>query len=454
MRRMACGFVPVLALLALAGRAAPPLPSPCAAPEPPVVTDLAVRQPAPLAEPVAGAPFRDPAFARCVVRLTDRTRDVDPEDDSKGLKNEYSRVQAWNADESRILIRGIGASWYLYDAATLRKIGRLPFDGSVDPRWDAADPDVLLYSDGTRLMRVDVRSGVSKTAHDFAADFPGQALAAVRTRYEGSPSEDGRLWGLMAQDLEYRTVAFLVYDAVADRVIASRDLRGVAGTDGVDSVTISPLGRFFVSQWEGCPEGRLGSDASPCGLMVHDAGLAAGRGLSRLIGHSDLALDAAGREVMVYQDNETDEIAVLDLASGARTALVPIDFSHDAIGLHFSGRSLGRPGWAVVSTHDGSAGSSTWMDDQVFALELVPGGRVVRLSHTRSIVDTEMEQDYWAEPQATVNRDLTRVLFTSNWGRSGTEAVDTYLVAVPWEGDCPGRPCRIARGGGAIVRRR
>ena len=38
---------------------------------------------------------------------------------SRGLKNEYSRVQAWNADESRILIRGVGASWYLYDAASL-----------------------------------------------------------------------------------------------------------------------------------------------------------------------------------------------------------------------------------------------------------------------------------------------------------------------------------------------
>ncbi len=70
------------------------------------------------------------------------------------------------------------------------------------------------------------------------------------------------------------------------------------------------------------------------------------------------------------------------------------------------------------------------MDDQVFALELKPRGRIVRLAHTRSLVDEKQEHDYWAEPQATVNRDFTRVLFTTNWGRSGTDQVETYLIAL------------------------
>jgi hypothetical protein len=42
-----------------------------------------------------------------------------------------------------------------------------------------------------------------------------------------------------------------------------------------------------------------------------------------------------------------------------------------------------------------------------------------------------MEHDYWAEPHATVNRDFTRVLFTTNWGRSGTEQVETMLIDLP-----------------------
>jgi hypothetical protein len=42
-----------------------------------------------------------------------------------------------------------------------------------------------------------------------------------------------------------------------------------------------------------------------------------------------------------------------------------------------------------------------------------------------------MEQDYWAEPHASVNQDFTRVVFTSNWGRSGTEEVDMYMIILP-----------------------
>ena len=71
------------------------------------------------------------------------------------------------------------------------------------------------------------------------------------------------------------------------------------------------------------------------------------------------------------------------------------------------------------------------MDDQVFAVELKAGGRVVRLAHTHSVVNEAMEHDYWAEPHASVNQDFTRVVFTSNWGRSGTEEVEMFLLELP-----------------------
>ena len=90
---------------------------------------------------------------------------------------------------------------------------------------------------------------------------------------------------------------------------------------------------------------------------------------------------------MIYQDIDTDYISMLDLVTGAVTPLWEIDFSHTAIGLHFSGRAFDRPGWAVVSTHDDDVATHTWMDDQVFVVELKLGGRVVRLAHTHSLVD-------------------------------------------------------------------
>jgi hypothetical protein len=416
-------------------RTPPPSPVPgvplCPDPQPDLVTDLEVRQTPHLEEPSAGIPFRDPVFGTCIARVTDRSADLSPDDASAGLKNEYSRVQSFNANGTLILVRSIEAGWYLYDAQTLRPLRQLPL--TTEPRWDAGDPSRIYHVDETRLMAYDVETGEQRVVRDFAADFPGQRLAAVWTRYEGSPSMDSRYWGLMAEDEDWLPVAFVVYDRETDRVTI-RDVRGIPGVeDDVDHVTMSPLGTHLLASFDRyCEHGSLGSDARPCGFMVYDRDLTGGRGLLRIIGHYDPALDAEGREVIVYQDIDTDHISMLDLASGEVTPLWSIDYSHTPIGLHFSGLAYDRPGWALVSTYSGGHPTDyTWMDDQVFAVELQAGGRIVRLAHTHSLVDEGQEHDYWAEPHGTVNRDFTRILFTSNWGRSGTEEVEMFLIELP-----------------------
>ncbi|MBN1262387.1 MAG: hypothetical protein JXB35_17035 [Anaerolineae bacterium] len=408
------------------------LPRPlCPEPDPPLVAGLAVLPSPAMPEPQARAPFRDPVFGTCVVRVTDRTTDLQPEDRSPGLKNVYARVQSFNADGSRILVYAIDGSWYLYDSASLRPLGLLPL--YTEPRWDAVDPDVIYHLDETRLLSFDLGTGASRVVHDFADDLAGYAAQAVWTRHEGRPSADGCTWGLMAEDASWVPTAFLVYDMASD-VATVRDVRGLHGIeDDVDHVTISPLGAYFLASFDRyCDPGQLGDDGHPCGLMVYDRTLQRGRGLLRVIGHYDVALDAHGREVVIFQDIDADQIALLDLETGQITPLFDIDFSHTPLGFHFSGLAYGRPGWALVSTYSGGYPDAyTWMDDQVFAVELQAGGQVVRLAHTRSKVDQEEDHDYWAEPHASVNHDFTRIVFTSNWGRSGTEAVDMYLITLP-----------------------
>ncbi|MDZ4063893.1 MAG: hypothetical protein U1E22_04415, partial [Coriobacteriia bacterium] len=347
------------------------------------------------------------------------------------------RVQSFNADGSRLLARGIDGTWYVYDAASLQPLRQVPLD--IDPRWSASNPNLIYYSSETRLMSYDLSTGETAAVHDFAADAPGAVM--VWTRYEGSPSADGRYWGLMAEDENWLTSAYIIYNLETDTVLATRDLRAWPDDEReADSVTISPLGHYFLVQMDKyCEPGALSTDEDPCGLMVYDQALQNGRGLLRIVGHSDTALTAAGREALVYQDIDTDNISMLDVTSGVVTPLWPIDFSHTPIGLHISGRALERPGWAVVSTHDGDVASHTWMDDQVFLVELKAGGRVVRLAHTHSLVDETQEHDYWAEPHASANHDLTRILFTTNWDRSGTEEVEMFMIELPsdWPAQLP-----------------
>jgi len=376
--------------------------------------------------------FTDPTFGTRLVRVTDRANDLSPGDDSTGLVNEYARVQSFNADGSRLLAHGTDGTWYLYDVQTLLPLGELPL--GVEPRWDADDPGIVYYSDETRLMSYNVQTATQTEVRDFADDFPGQTLSAVWTCYEGSPSRDRRYWGLMAEDGDWIPVAFLVYDRQTDQVTI-RDMRGVPGVEeDVDHVTMSPLGTYFLASFDHhCQPGELGDDAHPCGLMVYDRYLTNGRGLLRIIGHYDPALDARGREVIIYQAIDTDTISMLDLTTGMVTPLLEIDFRFTAIGLHFSGLAFDRPGWAVISTHDDATAIHTWMDDQVFLVELKPDGRVVRLAHTHSIVDESQPEEYyyWAEPHASTNADLTRVLFTTKWGRFDTGEVEMFMIALP-----------------------
>lgn len=382
-----------------------------------------------MAKPAARAPYRDQIFGSCVTRVTDTAADLSSSDASKGMKNEYSRVNSWNADQSKILIRSLNAYWYVYDAATLKPIKTLSADGTIDPRWDATDPDILYFIDGSSLKKYNVATDAVATIKNFTAEFPGKNISAVWTRYEGSPSSDGRYWGLMAEDQDWGTFAFIIYD-IKNNVVAAKKI--LPKSYDIDNVSISPLGNYFLAFFDYCEQGKLGTDADPCGLMVYDKNLQNGRGLLRIVGHSDFAVGADGREKFVFQNIDTDEVSALDLASGGITALFPIDFSYASLGLHISGQNFNKPGWALISMYNGSYPTNkTWMDNQIFAVELKSNGRVFRIAHHHSLYNESMEQDYWAEPQASVNRDFTKILFTSNWGKTGAEAVDAYLIALP-----------------------
>ncbi len=397
--------------------------------EPVLVTDLEIYEVPHEGEPSARVPFLDPIFNTCIIRVTDRSADPNPEDLPLGLKNEYSRVQSFNADGSLIMVFSTSGNWYIYDAWDFSPSGSIPID--VEPRWDSSDPDLLYFITESQLMAYSVSTGSIHVIHNFKDDLPGEDLAMVWSRYEGSPSINSRYWGLMAEDKDWHPVALLVYDLENDQVIAKRK---VDPEKDIDSVSISPLGNYFLAFHDDyCDEDVQGNEANPCGLMVYDRELQKGNNLIRIIGHSDLALDANGREVLVYQDLDTDYISMLELDNGKITPLLPIDFSSSALGFHFSGNAVQVPGWILVSTSNGAQPSATWMDDQIFALELKPNGRIVRLAHTHSVVDESVDHDYWAEPHASVNADFTRILFTSNWGRQGTEEVDMYLIQLPDE---------------------
>jgi hypothetical protein len=127
-----------------------------------------------------------------------------------------------------------------------------------------------------------------------------------------------------------------------------------------------------------------------------------------------------------------------DLETGKETALLPIPFdvNYD-LGMHISGNCAKMPGWVLVSTYGAvdppKDGGQSWMDEQLFMLELTESPRVWRLAHTHCYTSVGVEDDkvYFAECFASISQSGRRVYFGSNWGDIRPDYTDTYVITMP-----------------------
>jgi hypothetical protein len=132
------------------------------------------------------------------------------------------------------------------------------------------------------------------------------------------------------------------------------------------------------------------------------------------------------------------DIFMMNIRTGVRTVLLESYLDGTATALHISGRAFSKPGWVVLSTYadykdDGE--DRKWFHRKVMAMELTADPTIYNLAFTRNdnLVFSEDNRDhrYWSEPQASVNRDFTKVLFNSSWGATSGFDVDAYMVEIP-----------------------
>lgn len=362
-----------------------------------------------LARPARGVPFTDPTYRTCIVRATDHAAD--------GLagfaRSDYSRRQAFNADLSRFLAVAEDGSWHLYDARTQARLGSLPgVGGDAEPQWHPANPDVLYHlpnNGGLVVNELTVSSGRNRVAGDFRGRLPWPEAAHVWTRSEGSPSADGRFWAFQVEDTDFRELGFFVWDREADTIVST-----YRTTKRPDHLSMSPTGNHVVVSWD---------DA----VTAFDRSLRNPRTIHGKSEHSDIALDANGDDVYVSVDYESDGYVFMhNLRTGTRTRLFPTYIDGTATAMHFSGKAFARPGWVLVSTYAEYGGRQQWLHRKVFAVSLASNPTIYTLAHHHSV-----HNGYWTEPQATVSRDFTKVLFNSNWDVSSATDVDAYMVEIP-----------------------
>jgi hypothetical protein len=213
------------------------------------------------------------------------------------------------------------------------------------------------------------------------------------------------------------------------------------GIENFDWVSVSPSGNYIVIDYADQ------QNAAFHGLEVYD------RTFHRLWqkglgpGHSDLAVDTDGSDVLImdcYDENLNKTfIKKFRLSDGKETILFDVSPFFD---LHISCRNENQKGWCIISTFDyvekleTSPGDWLPYENEIFALKMDGSYSVQRIAHHHSRRYSPATPDsdrsvYWAEPHATISRSGKFILWGSNWGEdvSNIENVDVYLGQPQWK---------------------
>ena len=365
-----------------------------------------------LAKPVKGTAYRDPVHGTCGIRVTDHANEAP----SGMARHDYSRRQAFNADNSYVLVLATNGFWHLYDANTMAFLRTLSGPaGDAEIQWHPTNPKTLYYFDtngGMTLRQLHVDTNTSAVAASFAGKLPWADAARVWTKSEGSPSADGRYWCLMAETSSFAIRGVIVYDLQTQTLVGSRSLSARP-----DHTGMSASGRW-------CVVSHLAGNG---GTVAWDRTFTTSRQLHTTSEHSDLALNAQGHDVYVavdYQANAGD-FFMFNIDTNTRTNLFPTYLSGTATAYHVSGQAFAKPGWVLVSTY-ASGSPNQWLHNKLFAVELRSGGRILNIGHHQSRLN-----GYFTEPQASVNRDFTRVIWASNFGTTSSTDIDAYMMYLP-----------------------
>lgn len=365
-------------------------------------------------KPAVNAAFLDPAYQTCIKRLTDHATDP-----PQGFaRHYYSRRQAFNANNTVIHIVSHDGKTHLYDALTHTYIKEIPLRMDSEIIWDDTDPFIFYHTDqfgGDKLYRYNIETDADDIIADFSFRWPLPGVSRAWTRGEGTPSVGQRYWCFQLENDDFEFQGVMVFDRVSNVIVSSKSGADLGNTSRPDHVSMSPTGDWCVVAW---------LDE----VVRFDRNLENRAVLTGKSEHSDIVLMSNNTDSYIsvdYQSNAGDVFSI-NLQTLEKTVYFPAYIEGTSRALHFSGKATDKKDWVVMSAYANS-GADQWIDEKIIALNLVDG-TIVNIAFHRSIFN-----GYWTEAQATPDRQLERLVFSSNWGVDHQTDVDCYVVTLPTE---------------------
>ena len=393
------------------------------------VQDMVVRPIMPVARPVQGGTYRDPAFGTFITRVTAVST---AEGENAVLKPMYSTMPAWNADESLLILWHRGKGHELYEGEEpyrfLKSLPIAPTD-IEHVLWDPVDPDVFYYPSGYNNVPTLVKYQVGRAGRPDSTtvlrDFstaPTNCPTGDRSSRFGLGADPEwmsfgprKLLGLMCGATGY--IKF-VYSITEDRVIAG------APTTGIGPITTIPAPSELLVY--------LG------GGWVFDTDLRLQRRLTAesYFEHSNVGRSARGYDTwnaVAFDEsspgaNDVGALITHRLDTGEHKVVIgpATGYPYPPSSTHISSIALKAPGWVAVGMVGVHQGTSV-LDNEI-VLANVDTGQVCRVAHARTFAGTTSDGrwDYWSETHLNLSPSGTRVLWGSDWMNG--PSVDTYVV--------------------------
>ncbi len=373
-------------------------------------------------EPAFGNSYVDPAYGLTVRKMTNASG-------TRFNRNIYSRIQPENSNSTLFLSYHGNAEYRIYDRQTLALVRALP---SLSPQseiqWHPTNPRRIRYTDGgnsfdgtlkLRELDIDRPPGTAGSVLiDLTGRLPwpdvdaqGGGSGFIADGAEGSPSRDGKRYAWAVLDRFENLAGMVSVDISTDTILGTLDAADWAQLGDLDHVSMTPSGNAIVASFD-------------FATIAYDVDFSNPRQLHDTTEHSDIAVNAQGRDTFVIINFDSGDLMMVDVQTAQRTNLFNIFQENTDTSLHVSGKAFDKPGWVVVSSYNCRA-QPGWACNKVIAVELAANPRILNLAHTYNC-----GADFWTEPHAVPSRDLRRVYYNSDWGSCGIDA-EMMMIDVP-----------------------
>ncbi len=360
-------------------------------------------------------PVTDAAFGTPFTRVTDPGQKMLPGMSCKPAycTHRYSSSQAWNADQSLLLIVNGCSGFCFLDGSTYVPLFHRTVPNECE--WHPVDPALMICVAGNEIYTWNPRLDVRPAVYAFT-EYKNLQFGP----YKGNPSKDGTRLVVRATNNQGELVAF-AYDISARRKYPDIRLADLSGRNGY--CTISPSGRHVF-----CANTTL--DGTETAYVFTTDGVQLQHWTEHhRPGHGDMTIDTDGSDVYVgISKASPDKFHIIKrrLDDGAVTDLAPY-----GEGQHASIRNINRPGWVFVTYSGTYSGVANYADGAPFYQEVI-ALRIDGSGELRRVIQTHnAKYDYWSETHASPSPDGSQIIWSSNWGQPGGPVAD-FVARLSW----------------------